>query len=145
MKLATLKTKLKVLTGTTIGEVLFDWQTEINTARSKTYPYVFWSFDSMDFTNDIRSSNIQIEKVFKATAFVMGLYRADTQDKITIWDTLEAAMNVYLNALNARDTTLQVFSINEIKGEYLPESQIQADNVIGIAYRDIIIKTYCST
>lgn len=144
MKLNTLKTKLKVLTGTSIGEVIFDYQKEMNVQRSKTYPVVIWMFDSMTFDNDIRPSNTQYEKEFTVTAFVMGLYYNGTDDRITIWDTLEGYFNVYLNALNTRDQVIQIVNIDSIRGEYLPEGQIQADNVIGIAYRDIKIKTYCS-
>lgn len=145
MKLATLKTKLKVLTGTSIGEVVFDYQKELNVQRAKTYPLVIWMFDSMTFNQDLRTSNLQYEKTFTVTAFVMTLYRNGVDDKITVWDTIEGYFKTYLNLINTRDTTVQVFNINDIKGEYLPEGQIQADNVIGIAYKDIVLKTYCST
>lgn len=145
MRLSTLKTKLKVLTGTSIGEVVFDYQKELNVQRAKTYPLVIWMFDSMTFNQDLRTSSLQYEKTFTVTAFVMTLYRNGVDDKITIWDTIEGYFKTYLNLVNTRDTTVQVYNINDIKGEYLPEGQIQADNVIGISYKDIVLKTYCST
>ena len=144
MKLATLKTKLITITGTSIGEVIFDYQKELNVIRSKTYPIVFWSFDSTDFTNDIRTSNIQYDKEYTITAFIIGLFNKNSDDRITVWDTLEGYFNTYLNAID-KMSTLQVINISELKGKYMPEGTIAADNIIGIEYEGIVIKTFCST
>ena len=59
MTLAQLKAKLVIVTGTDIGEVLFDWQEYLSEVRTKTYPVVLWSLNGAKFTKDVRSETIQ--------------------------------------------------------------------------------------
>lgn len=144
MLLATLKTKLQTLTGTHIGQVFLEWKKYLNQTTSKTYPVVLWSMDNAKFLSDIRTTTIQKNKEFTVTAFIIGLYDPNTQDKITVWDTLEGYFNEYLNKINANDSVVQIYSIDKIKGEYIPEGILSGDKEIGIMYTDIVIRTYCS-
>jgi hypothetical protein len=139
--LANLKAKLIVLTGTSIGEVLFDWQEYLNEVRTKTYPVVLWSLNNAKFKNDIRTSTIQKVKPLTLNVFAINSFDALTQDKITVWDTLEGYFNIYLNKMN-ETTGISIENINEIDGEYFPEGLLSVDSELGIGYK-ITLKIYC--
>jgi hypothetical protein len=139
--LTTLKSKLVIVTGTSIGEVLFDWKEYQNEIRSKTYPLVLWSLNNAKFKNDIRTSTIQKVKTLTLKVFAITSFNIDTQDKITVWDTLEGYFNVYLNKIN-ETAGLAVENIDKLDGEYFPEGLFSADKEIGLGY-DITLRLYC--
>jgi hypothetical protein len=143
MKLKTLEAKLKNVAGTNIGEVLMDWKVFLDIKRSKVYPVVLWSMNNAKFKNDIRPIDIQQIKEFTFTVFAIMNYDANTQDRTVLWDTLEDNFYDYLNAVNSRDQVVQVISIDNIEGEYVPEGMLSADSEIGIMAQ-IKIRTYCN-
>jgi hypothetical protein len=142
MKLATLKSKLQVVGSTGIGEVFFDWKEYLNITRSKTYPCILWSFNGASFSEDKRTSTVGKIKTFTFTLFAIALFNPSTQDKITVWDTLEGYLNLYLNDIDATEG-IQVANINELRGEYVPEGMISADSEIGIMLKEVQLKTWC--
>ena len=142
MLLATLKSKLQTVTGTSIGEVFFDWKKYLNITRTKTYPIVLWSLDNAKFKNDARITT-QKQKEYTITVFAIALFDPNTQDKITVWDTLEGYFYTYLNKMNTDDQVIQIMNINDLRGEYVPEGMISADSEIGIMFTDVVIRTYC--
>lgn len=141
MTLAALKAKLVVLTGTSIGEVLFDWQEYLNENRTKTYPIILWSLNNAKFANDIRTGTIQKVKTLTLNVFAINAFNAVTQDKITVWDTLEGYFNIYLNAMDVT-TNIKIDNIDKIEGEYFPEGLLSIDSELGIGYK-ITLKLYC--
>lgn len=142
MLLSTLKSKLQVVSGTGIGQVFFDWKEYLNVTRSKTYPCVLWSLGGAKFKKDIRTATIQKNKVFTFTVFAIARFDPNTQDKITVWDTLEGYFDAYLNSIDT-EGTLQIMNIDNIKGEYVPEGMISADSEIGIMITDVVLKSFC--
>jgi hypothetical protein len=143
MKLATLKTKLQVVAGSSIGEVFFDWNEYLNITRNKTYPCVLWSMNGAKFTEDKRSTTIQKVKDFTFTLFAIANFDPNSQDKITEWDTLEGYLNTYLNLMN-ETAGIQLLNIDEIKGEYVPEGMISANSEIGIMLENVTVRTWCN-
>lgn len=141
MTLATLKTKLQVLTGTSIGQVLFDWQEYLNEVATKTYPVVLWSLNGAKFKKDARTTSIQKIKTITLTAFIITSFDGLTQDKITVWDTIEGYFDIYLNAMN-NTAGIQIQGIEEISGEYYPEGLLSVDSEVGIGYQ-VTIKMFC--
>lgn len=141
MTLASLKTLLETVTGTSISEVYFDWKRFLN-KPDRAYPCVLWSLDGASFTRDVRTSTIQESKIITCTVFAIAYFDFQTDDKITVWDTLEAQFEAYLNAINAM-SQLQIIGIEEMKGEYIPEGMISANKEIGILYKDVKIKMFC--
>jgi len=141
MTLAGLKTILETVSGTDIQEVYFDWKRFLNNP-DKSYPCVLWSLDGASFTRDVRSITIQETKEITCTVFAIAYFNFETQDKITVWDTLETQFEEYLNAMND-SSNLQIVGIEEMTGEYIPEGMISASKEIGIMYKDVKIKMFC--
>jgi len=141
MLLSALKTKLVVVTGTSIGEVLFDWQEYLNEVRTKTYPVVLWSLSGAKFTKDARTATIQKTKLLTLTVFAINSYDINTQDKITVWDTLEGYFDIYLNAMN-NTAGIQITNIDRIEGEYFPEGLLSVDSEVGIGC-SVTLKMFC--
>ena len=81
MILATLKQKLQTLTGTSIGEVFFDWKIYFEENRLRTFPCVVWNLDGAEFLKDARTSTIQKWKIFTLTAFVINVFPNDSDKK----------------------------------------------------------------
>jgi hypothetical protein len=142
MTLAALKTKLSTLTGTDIGEVIFDWNDYLNDSRTKVYPVVYWMMDGMEFTKDIRTSTIQKQKPLTLTVYIIASFDKNTQDKITVWDVIEPYLDAYLNKVNEM-TGLTIENIDELKGVYYGLEPLSPDQEIGMAYKDIILKMWC--
>lgn len=142
MTLATLKTILQDVTGTLIGSVYFDWQAYLNEVRGKTYPAILWSLGVSEFTQDKRTSTVQKTKELTITVFAIQNFNISTDDKITVWDALEAKFDTYINAMN-NGTQIQIMNINELKGKYIPEGMISADSEIGIMFEGVKIKMFC--
>lgn len=141
MTLAQLKAKLIVVTGTDIEKVFFDWAQYLNeNSIGKEYPLVLWSLSGSDFKKDIRSNTIQKVKTLNLDVFAVMNISA-TDDKITIWDTLEADFDEYLNAVNSMDG-LSIANIDDIEGEYYPEGLLSIESEIGIGYK-IELKIFC--
>jgi len=141
MTLASLKTLLQTVTGTSIIDVYFEWKRFLN-KPDRSYPAVLWSLDGASFTKDLRSSTLQKTKTLTCTVFAIAYFDFETSDKITVWDTLEAQFETYLNAMNSK-STIQIANINELKGEYIPEGMISANKEIGIMYQNVEIKMFC--
>ena len=141
MILATLKQKLQTLTGTSIGEVFFDWKIYFEENRLRTFPCVVWNLDGAEFLKDARTSTIQKWKIFTLTAFVINVFPNDS-DKITVWDTLEGYFDVYLNKMDNTDG-IQILNIDKIKGQYLGQDVDKGEITIGIIFKDIQIKLFC--
>lgn len=141
MNLSTLKTRLQTITGTDIGEVMFDFDEYLNINHAKTYPLVLWSFAGADFDKDSRTSSIQKNKSLKLTAFIFTNCAYGTEDKITAWDLLEGYFDTYISKMNEM-SDLQIENINKIKGRYLEEKK-SADLEVGIMYQGITINTFC--
>jgi hypothetical protein len=139
MNLSTLKTKLSVLTGTSIGQVIFDWKI-YRLQVEKTYPVILWALDNTEFVKDSRTGITQITKTITLPLFILKNFNVD-DDKIAVWDTLEGYLDAYLNKMDAT-ANIQVMNINEIKGEYIPEGVMQ-NNEIGILYKDVQLKITC--
>ena len=142
MTLAALKQILQTVAGTGIGQVFFDWQEYLNETRSKTYPCVLWSLGGAKFTEDKRTSTIQKEKKLTITCFAIAKFNGSTQNKITVWDTLEGQFNTYLNAMNDM-SNIKIANIDSLKGEYVPEGMISADSEIGIMLTEVKLIMYC--
>lgn len=142
MNLATLKSKLIVVTGTSIGEVLFDWQEYLNEQRVKTYPVCLWSLTSAKFNDDVRTTTMFKEKLFTFNLFFAQSFDALTEDKITVWDALEVKAKAYLNLVNST-AGLTIENINNLNGEYLGEGVVSIDSEIGIWYKDVQLKAWC--
>ena len=142
MTLAALKTKLQTLTGTSIGEVIFDWQDYLNDTRTKTYPVVLWNMDGMSFTNDIRTYTSPKQKPLTLSVYIIASFDYNTSDKITVWDTIEAYLNVYLNAVNEM-AGLTIENIDKLKGVYYGLDPLTPDSDIGVEYKDVVIKMWC--
>ena len=141
MTLSSLKTLLQTVTGTAISEVYFDWKRYLN-KPDKSYPCVLWSLDGASFSRDVRSSTIQETKIITCTVFAIAYFDFVNSDKITVWDTLEAQFETYLNTIND-NSQLQILNIDEMKGEYIGEGMISAGKEVGIMYRDCQIKMFC--
>jgi hypothetical protein len=137
MNLSTLKTKLKVITGTSIGEVLFDWKEYNNEKYNKTYPLILWSLSGAKFSKEGRNSVIQKTKTITLSVFILS--RLFDTDKIDQWDLLEGYFDTYINLINST-TGLTVENINDLKGQYLGIDGI--DTEIGITF-EITLKTWC--
>lgn len=142
MTLAQLKQKLQTVGTTGIGEVFFDWQKYLNEPIDKQYPCVLWMLDGAKFKTDMRSTTVQKTKLFTLTAYAIASFRPETQDKITVWDTLEEQFKTYLNAMNA-DSAITIENIDDIEGRYAGEGLISADREIGIQYQNIVVKMWC--
>lgn len=140
MTLATLKSSLQTLTGTSIAQVIFEWETYRNEV-AKTYPLILWALDNTEFSKDARTSTIQDVKIITLPVFIFQRYDAHYDDKIALWDTLEGYLDVYLNAMNII-SNLQVININSIKGAYIPEG-VMGNSEIGILYKDVQLKMFC--
>lgn len=108
----------------------------------KSYPHVLWSLDGASFVRDVRSTTLQETKVITCTVFAVAFFDFQNDDKITVWDTLEAQFETYLNTIND-NTQLQILNISELKGEYLAEGTTSAAKEIGIMYRDVQIRLFC--
>jgi len=141
MTLATLQTKLKTLTGTSIGEVFFDWKIYSDNDVNRTFPVVVWNLDGAEFTTDYRTSTIQKTKIITLTAFAINVFPIDG-DKITVWDTLEGYFITYLNKVNEM-TGIQILNIDKIKGQYLGQDVDKGEIVIGMQFTGIQIKMFC--
>jgi hypothetical protein len=111
--------------------------------REKTYPLVLWSLGGAKFQSDARTSTIQKEEIITITVFAIARYDPNTMDKITEWDTLKGQFYAYLDDVDNM-TGLQILNINNIKGEYIPEGIISADNEIGIMVTELQLKTFCN-
>lgn len=142
MTLETLQTKLKVVTGTEMGEVFFDWIRYMNETPSKNYPCVLWMLDGAKFGTDMRSSTTRKTKQFTLTVYAIASFNMDTQNKIAVWDTLEEQFKGYLNAMN-NDSGLTIENISDIKGQYAGMGLISADKEIGIRFESVIVKMWC--
>jgi hypothetical protein len=142
MLLSTLKTKLQTVTGTDIKSVYFDWQRYLNETRDKQYPAVLWMLDGSRFKTDMRTSTVRKTKSFTLTVYAIASFSPDTQDKITVWDTLEEQFKTYLNAMNA-DSGLTIENIDGIEGRYAGEGLFSADKEIGLIFRDVQLKMWC--
>lgn len=143
MNLTALKTKLIVTSGTSIGEVLFDWSEYLNEQRTKTYPVVLWSLSGARFSEDYRSSNISKVEKMTVNVFVISSFDAQTENKLTVWDNLESKFRNYLNMIHD-DSKLKI-NIDKITGEYVGEGVLSIDSEIGIMYRDVVIEASCLT
>jgi len=141
MTLSALKAKLKVTTGTQIGDVYFDWQAYLNEVRDKVYPVVLWQLDGSKFTEDLRTSTIQKVRILTLNVYGIAFFELDN-DPITVWDTLEAKLKVYMNAVNAM-SGLQIANIDKISGQYASEGLMSADREIGIIYNGVQLKISC--
>ncbi len=141
MLLQDLKNKLQVITGTSIGQVYFDWKIYSDISQSRIFPVVVWNLDGATFVEDYRTLTINKFKLFTLTAFAINVFPIDS-DKITVWDTLEGYFKAYLNAMNITDA-IQIFNIDKIKGQYLGQDVDKGEIVIGISYKDIQIKMFC--
>ncbi|TSA56913.1 hypothetical protein D4R42_02640 [bacterium] len=142
MTLAALKTKLIIKTGTSIADVIFDYDLYFNNQREKTYPFVLWAIDGASFKKDHRSTTIQKTKILTLTAFVVINYDPNTQNKITLWDTIEGYFDTYINKMNDTDC-IRVLNIDDLKGVYLHEGERSADTELGVMYPEIQIKMWC--
>jgi len=142
MLLDALRTKLQVVTGTDIGEVIFDWSEYFDDTRNKIYPLVLWSLDGVGFEKDIRTLTIQKTKVLTLTVFIIGSYNESTEDKINIWDTIEAKLDVYLNKVN-ETSGLTIENIAKLKGIYYGPDATSPDKELGVSYRDVELKLWC--
>ena len=141
MLLNTLKTKLQTVTGSAIGEVFFDFKDYLNEKRSKTYPCILWQLDGAEIVEDLRSSTIQQTAIITLTVFAIALYR-DTQDKIAVWDTVKGQFKTYINLMN--DTAgIQILNIDKLEAQLAGEGMIDADQEVGIMYKNVKIKLFC--
>jgi hypothetical protein len=141
MLLNTLKTKLQVVTGSAIGEVFFDFKDYLNEKRSKTYPCILWQLDGAEIVEDLRSSTIQQTAIITLTVFAIALYR-DTQDKITVWDTVKGQFKTYINLMDAT-AGIQILNIDKLEAQLAGEGMIDADQEVGIMYKNVKIKLWC--
>ena len=141
MTLATLKSKLVVITGTSIGQVYFDWKVYSDEDRNRTFPVVVWNLDGAKFAGDKRTTTIQKTKIITVTAFAINIFPIDG-NKITVWDTLEGYFDTYLNAMNNM-SGIQILNIDDIQGQYLGQDVDKGEIVIGIMYEGIKIKLFC--
>lgn len=141
MTLATLQTKLKVLTGTSIGEVFFDWKIYSDNDINRSFPVVVWNLDGGEFTTDYRTATIQKTKIITLTAFAINVFPIDG-DKVTVWDALEGYFKTYLNAMD-QTAGIQILNIDKIKGQYLGQDIDKGEITIGMMFPGIQIRIWC--
>jgi hypothetical protein len=89
----------------------------------------------------MRSQPAQPAKTITLTVFIITSFDANTQDKITVWDTIEGILDNYLNLVNGM-TGLQIENIDKIEGEYYPEGLLSVDSEQGVAY-SVTLKMFC--
>lgn len=139
MKLIDLQTKLKTTTTTNIAEVIVDafqnWMEARATA--KQYPTVLWNLASATFEKDIRNG----KKDLSIDVWIIGKYDPATQDKLDVWDQMEADFDEYLELINSQ-TDLSLEDLDKIKGEYFWEGSTSGDAELGIEYK-MKIKIFC--
>jgi hypothetical protein len=141
MTLAQLKTKLQVLTGTSIAEVIFDWDEYLKTSRKISYPAILWEIGGVKFKKDARTSPKQPAKRIVLKIFAMQLYDPNTQDKITVWDQIEGYLDIYLNKMN--DTAgIAIENINDLDGVYYGQGARDPEREIGVSY-EVTLKMFC--
>ena len=141
MTLAQLRTKLNVLTGTSIGEVFFDWKLYLNEVRSKTYPVVLWQLDGAKVKKDIRTTPTQPVKTLTLQVYIIQNFDGTTEDKVTVWDQIEGWLDIYLNKMHVTDK-IAIDNINELNGTYYGEGLLSADSEIGMSY-EVTLKMWC--
>ena len=138
MTLAELRTAMVAAkTGNDIVDVLFDWNTVTNETISKTYPFVFWSFDTAEGTK--KTLENEIEGELEMSVFAVKKYTPDT-DRIPEYDSLFADLDAYLTKLN----TAQFISVQErdIEWEIFPEGFVSVDRELAVSYK-ITLTLWC--
>ena len=147
MKIATLKSALSVLTGTSILQVTFDLNKHLSNGNtSQLYPGIIWNFNTARFSKDFRTSTIQVEKPYTATVFIVINFdpTIESEDqKLAKWDLCEGYFATYINKMNETDK-LQIVGINELKGQYIPEGVMESRKEIGIMFENVTLKTWCN-
>lgn len=141
MTLSELKTQLQIITGTSIAEVIFDWNEYLLVTRVISYPAVLWEIGGAKFKKDIRTIPTQPVKRLSLKVFAMQLYDSNSQDKITVWDQIEGYLDVYLNKVHA-NSKIEIENINEVQGTYYGLGAKDLEREIGLSY-DITLKIYC--
>jgi hypothetical protein len=141
MTLTVLKNNLSVLTGTSIAEVIFDWEEYLRTSRVIAYPAVLWELGGAKFKKDIRTSPVQPAKTINLKVFGMQLYDPNSQDKITVWDQIEGYLDVYLRAMDA-NSKMEIVNINELSGVYYGLGARDPEHEIGVSY-EVTLRLYC--
>jgi hypothetical protein len=141
MTLTELKTALQVTTGTSISEVIFDWDEYLKTSRKISYPAVLWELGGVKFKKDGRTRPVQPSKTITLKVFGMQLYDYKSQDKITVWDEIEGFLDVYLNAVDA-SAKISIENINELQGTYYGQGAKDPEREIGVSY-EVTLKMFC--
>jgi len=136
MNLELLTSKLETVLNTEISKVLFDFSTLLNQDFEKEYPLVFWDLDNSKWTKELRGTN----QTVVMDCFILGMINENYDNKITIWDTLEAQMDVYLAELN-KLSQIQIINTTFIK-EYYPAGLMTVDNEVAVRY-NLSLKLWC--
>jgi len=142
MTLSQLETKLQILTGTSIAEVIVDSDIYFTIGREKQYPFVLWMLDGAEFDKDYRNSTIQETKIITIAAFIITNYDHDSDNKLDVWDTIEEYFKVYINKINEL-SGLQILNIDTLKGTYIWEGERSPDKELGIMFPKVTLKMFC--
>ena len=130
MKLKDLKEKLSTISTTNIQEVIVDAFQDWAEVQKKVYPTILWNLASATFKKDVR----QPKKELKMDLWIIGNFDPKNQDKLEIWDQLEADLDSYLLLINTQ-TNIQVKALDDMDGEYFWEDQPSPDCELGIQYK----------
>jgi hypothetical protein len=132
MTLAALKQILQVTTGTSIAEVIFDWDEYLKTARKISYPAVLWELGGAKFKKDGRTTPAQPSKTITLKLFAMQLYNDKKDDKVVIWDQIEGYVDTYLNKMN--ESSRLNINVNDLSGTYYGQGAKDPEREVGLSY-----------
>jgi hypothetical protein len=144
MKLDYLKSQLKEVGTSGIGDVFFDRSEVVAKELSLKYPYVF--FDLATYKSRLQWVNSlqQTEKV-TIKAYILGLYdRRGANEILTIeekWDELRTFFRDYLVALNATNY-ISIDNFNDMPNE-LFDLGLMPGSEIGVSF-DLELTLYCN-
>lgn len=138
-----LKTYLGQMDNISVKQVFFDLGEVINTNIEKKYPYVFWNFNTIKFTDDLKGSNDR----FTIRVFIVANVKDYEIDaKLELWDELHSQFVEYVTYLEsiALSYPYNFLNLNQLKGEYFDRGQVSIDDEIGIGYDIELLGSDCT-
>jgi len=145
MLLTSFKTAAKIITGTSIKQVFFDYKQVVNIERTKLYPYVIWNMNSwkavIDWANTSRRREKVTVKVFCIDYWDRGAV-TETDTMIAVWDAIRDSFRVYCTVLNTNGY-IQIINLNKMPCEYF-EIGLTVDSEIGVSF-DVELDLFCNT
>ncbi len=135
MTLESFKAAAKVITGTSIKSVYFDYSQIMNVERSKLYPCVLWDLNSWKGKINWANTSMKKEKV-TVKVFVLDYFDrgavTETDNREHIWDDIRAYFRTYCGVLNT-NSYIQITNLNDMPYEYFTIG-ITLDSDIGVSF-----------